>query len=157
VFCLISIWPGEHHGDSEDGGEHQIGEELLSEMPLGSDSSDTDMSEEEPNDLEVKSDAIAPVIHGAYPPLASARSIAYARTYVPTYLCSASCALQTYVRNAYCILLEPAGFVGDRQICEVRYCSHNFKYAHAFVIQYGTDKYIRTWVHTIRTYVHEKQ
>ena len=62
-----------------------MGEELFSEMPLGSDSSDTDMSEEEPNDLEVKKscDAIAPVIHGAYPPWqVRDRLHMYVRTYV---------------------------------------------------------------------------
>ena len=44
---------------------------------------------------------------------------------------------RTYVRIAFCILLEPAGFVGDRQIWEVRYCSHHFKCSYAFVIQFA--------------------
>ena len=58
-----------HHGDSECGGEHNEGEELLGEQPLG-DSSDTDLSEDEPAgvDLGEASADVLPVGDGIQPP-----------------------------------------------------------------------------------------
>ena len=62
VFCACL-------GDSECGGEHCLGEELLDEVPLG-DSSDTDLSEDEPpGDLSATpADAIVPAEAGTRPP-----------------------------------------------------------------------------------------
>jgi len=62
VFCACL-------GDSECGGEHCIGEEILEEVPLG-DSSDTDLSEDEPpGDLSATpADAIVPAEAGTRPP-----------------------------------------------------------------------------------------
>ena len=61
-----------HHGDSECGGEHDLGEELLVEQPLG-DSSETDLSEDEPAspDLAEASAALVPVEDGTHPPSTS--------------------------------------------------------------------------------------
>jgi len=62
VFCACL-------GDSECGGEHCIGEEILEEVPLG-DSSDTDLSEDEPpGDLSATpADAIVLAGAGTRPP-----------------------------------------------------------------------------------------
>ena len=65
LLCLVST----RNGDSECGGEHGEGEEILEEMPLG-DSSDTDLSEEEPagGDLAEAIAGVVPVGDGI-PPL----------------------------------------------------------------------------------------